>query len=43
MKNFFKSYIAAFEMLGRARAAGVLARMGDKKGAVELMNGTKII
>lgn len=43
MKNFFKSIVEAFEMLGRARAAGVLARMGDTKGAAELMNGTKII
>ena len=43
MNNFLKSFVAAFEMLSRARAAGVLARMGDRKGAVDLINGTKII
>lgn len=43
MKNFFKSIVEVFEMLGRAKAAGVLARSGDRVGAVELMNGTKII
>ena len=43
MKNFFKKLVSALEMMGRARAAGVLARSGDRKGAVDLMNGTKII
>lgn len=43
MKNFFKSIAAAFEMFARARAAGVLARSGDRVGAAELMNGSKII
>lgn len=43
MKNFFKSIIASFEMLGRARAAGVLARSGDYQGATRLMNGSRII
>ena len=43
MKNFFKSIVSAFELLSRARAAGVLARAGDREGAAALMNGSKII
>ena len=43
MKNFFKSIVATFELLARAKAAGVMARSGDRKGAAELMNGSKII
>lgn len=32
-----------FEQLARARAAGILARQGRKREAIDLMSNTKVI
>lgn len=41
--KFLKTIWALFEDLGRAKAAGVLARQGRTQEAADLMNGSKII
>ena len=43
MKRFFIALWSLCEDLGKARAAGYLARQGMHKEAVKLMDGTKII
>jgi hypothetical protein len=43
MKNFFNRLWDFFEDLGKARAAGYLARQGKVHEAVALMDTTKIL
>jgi hypothetical protein len=38
MMKILKSIWASLEYIGRVRAAGVLARQGNTKGAIELMD-----
>ena len=41
MRNVFRSVVSIFKFLGRANAAGVLFRIGDRQGAIKLMNDDK--
>lgn len=36
--KILKAIWASLEYIGRARAAGIMARQGNSQGAIELMN-----